>query len=1062
MLRILSIFICVLVASGVFGAENLFRNPMFLDGGREWQVEGKGANVRFADGGVTFDIRNSNDASRHKLQQIMPLKRGATYRMYCSLECREPQSRMLTISYRKLHKPENLGVFRRFPVTRGKQLISFDFVPARESEDPDDPPVLSFYLGDIAGEFTIRDLLLVDCSNLGKEPLPFSDTWYAFARIPESFRPGAGIPKELTDGNGRKCSARKIQRSRLLSRDGKVLTFDLESFFGRRNFRDIAVLYNEFESDRDQLIPVGFSADWWMEITLNGKLVYTTMKTGNEKKTFRPNDHVAFLPVHKGKNTLAVRVQAGSEKWLLVCGVPEPPEPPKRFTAREGYLPTDLSCSVIQPGSALDLSTLTDAPAGKYGQARLLPDGTIGFAKKPETVRFFGFSSGIPENVWKNCSDAEFEKNAPAYAKAVRAQGYNFVRFHGIDQWLMAHSTRDLTPLPKIRDRWDRLIAEFKKEGIYVQLNLLAFWLGSSEKEWFTIAEGRTMHKNMFTLGRTWERERFRKVAEMLLNHTNPYTGLKWKDDPVFLSVEFYNELGLAIPGAEKMKREHPDAYKFFMEKWKEFLKNKYADATDAQLPYELRKGRKPYRGLENPPIPVSWAISQLQNDYDEFWYENLKQSYKFCNSVVRDLGWKGIVVNCPMPAAREAVVTWESDIVPDGHGYHCHPWNGEQPGSRVESYSSVAQEASVFRQMHGKRVYGRPFFCNEFNYVFPNPYQYESPVAFAAYAALNNWSTIATHTPAVYLKIPKNMALHSFDTGNNPVLRAGEYLASLFFRRGDVKSAPHRIAIMSSKKEVFSPGRSSSVVAPVLSRLTLLTDASVMFSDIQPAPTMPKLPRPDWVVSSSKDQAGMSWHEWYAEMKDTPTNTSALEAAIAVMRRKGWLPAGNLTDVAKGIYQSETGEITLFSKEKKLTVITPRSEAVALPGNSSAKLDKLEVRKTGVNALIALASVEKVPLNKAKRMVLICSTRPANTGMERTLDDELLRINGTTPVLLQSGKFELAVRHPDKLRCFALRLDGKRMEEIPTNTDNGGTVIALDTATLKNGPTPFFELTAE
>ena len=84
--------------------------------------------------------------------------------------------------------------------------------------------------------------------------------------------------------NGRKCSARKIQRSRLLSRDGKVLTFDLESFFGRRNFRDIAVLYNEFESDRDQLIPVGFSADWWMEITLNGKLVYTTMKTGNEKK----------------------------------------------------------------------------------------------------------------------------------------------------------------------------------------------------------------------------------------------------------------------------------------------------------------------------------------------------------------------------------------------------------------------------------------------------------------------------------------------------------------------------------------------------------------------------------------------------------------------------------------------------------------------------------------------------------------------------------------------------------------------------------------------------------
>ena len=40
MLRILSIFICVLVASGVFGAENLFKNPSFLNGGK--RVAGRG------------------------------------------------------------------------------------------------------------------------------------------------------------------------------------------------------------------------------------------------------------------------------------------------------------------------------------------------------------------------------------------------------------------------------------------------------------------------------------------------------------------------------------------------------------------------------------------------------------------------------------------------------------------------------------------------------------------------------------------------------------------------------------------------------------------------------------------------------------------------------------------------------------------------------------------------------------------------------------------------------------------------------------------------------------
>ena len=41
-------------------------------------------------------------------------------------------------------------------------------------------------------------------------------------------------------------------------------------------------------------------------------------------------------------------------------------------------------------------------------------------------------------------------------------------------------------------------------------------------------------------------------------------------------------------------------------------------------------------------------------------------------------------------------------------------------------------------------------------------------------------------------------------------------------------------------------------------------------------------------------------------------------------MKRKGILPAGNITDPARGIFQSDTGEILLNAPEKKMTVVTP------------------------------------------------------------------------------------------------------------------------------------------
>ena len=47
-------------------------------------------------------------------------------------------------------------------------------------------------------------------------------------------------------------------------------------------------------------------------------------------------------------------------------------------------------------------------------------------------------------------------------------------------------------------------------------------------------------------------------------------------------------------------------------------------------------------------------------------------------------------------------------------------------------------------------------------------------------------------------------------------------------------------------------------------------------------------------------------------------------------------------------------------------------------------------------------------------------------------------------------------------MSLYALGFDGSRREKLPLQAENGVIKISFDTAALKNGPTPFFELCAE
>lgn len=1030
---------------------NLLEHPGFSPEMTGWEFFGKNGTAKAVNGNLELNITKSSDAGSLKLQQVQRgLQVGHSYRYYFTVECEKQQTRPIVLSYRLRNKPKNLGLFKQITVTKGVQKLFVEIVPGEEDKDPADPPVLSFYIGELDGKVTFSELLLVDLNEIELAKPPFSAKWTVFGLVDPDVNATGAIPAALPGIEKKAVKPFTLKKSSKI--DSNLINLRLEAGASRKRFRDTAVLYNEFEAPADRLVPVGFGADWWMEISLNGKLVYSTLADGNAKKPVSPANHFVFLPVKKGKNLLSVKVIAGAEGWRLYWGAVQPPPKPQVFTEKEGYRAINTDELAVKAGSALDLSGLVDAPAGKYGHAVLSAEGKIVFEQNPNPQRFFGFSSEADEKVWRTSNDEEFERLAPEYARAIRAQGYNLFRMHGFDGWIMAFSTEDRKPLPKYVDRWDRMVYEMKRQGVYLQLNLFAFWLFSSERDWFQVAEKRMANKVLFIIGEPKLRARFAETSRMILNHVNPYTGLAWKDDPVFVAVEYYNELGLGIEYAGRMEQAYPEDFRFLKRKWREFLNKKYAALPKEKNPHSAAT-------MANPPIPVFWDRSQIRVDYDEFWYESLKETYRFCDKAMKDAGYKGLTLQCPMPALRCAAVSWEGVQIVDAHGYHCHPDGGEQPGAIVDQSSSIANGASLFRYPYGGRMYGRPFFFNEHNYVFRNPYQYEKPVALDAYAALNDWDSLAIHAGAVMLKNDRRAS--SFHAANNPVLRSGEFLSALFFLRRDVAPAKHKAAVALNKKYVFSIGNSAYALAPTQSRIGLLTNVATMFTDLPRYDRVPEPQKPDLVFAPA-GTGEIVWHGWFAQAKETAATDSSLEALVKTMRERGILSKDNRTDLAKEIYQSETGEITLFAKEKKMTVITPKSEAAALTAGSTEKLNTLDIKKNSVNSLIGLASVDNKVLTESARMVLVLSTRIANTNMQHDPTGVYLRVIGTLPILYQCGEYDLLIKRAEALRCYALSLTGERMEEIPLVRTADGWKLAFDMAKLKHGPTPFFELVTE
>lgn len=727
----------------------------------------------------------------------------------------------------------------------------------------------------------------------------------------------------------------------------------------------------------------------------------------------------------------------------------------------------DTSDLAIKDGSALDVSAgMGKDNAGRYGKIKIGKNGKFEFEKMPNRpVKFKGTNWRPGDGFGKTIKTRE---DIDELAKMMRKQGYNLVRWRismrGASEFEAPYKLREYN-----KDLYDYFFYAMAREGVYSHFNLSSHDLGNPDFKW----TDRMDVKNLMFFGDEKTRNDWRNLVKWELNQVNKYTGKKWKDDPSIVSTEYFNEIELGPVG---LRGASARVKKFVDAKFVEFLKNKYKTFENWNAP-EWKKARnlKSFDDVKMSEVGISHP------DVARFIIESGRDFKNFCEKVVREE--EGVQIplhqhNC-VRTTSFALLSAEAGDYTALNVYHEHPSAFMSVGSFVQPVSSISELGEYFRAAAAKRVAGRPMMLSEWQHCHWNPYKYEAGVLFPAYSALQGFDNLTVHDVAV---LKQRNGLGNFEVANSPVFRANEFLAYSLFFRGDVKTSKNRVDIVYDKKYLENSEEIGNAMNSEQSKLALLSGFAIEFpsasktqaaANIKNTPASLKLEP----IGSSKSWAATNFASTGAGDKKFD-----LAATVEKMRKKGILPKDNITDVEKGVFQSDTGEITMRVNEKLIKVVTPNTEAVALtPETKNEKLGLLEVESTSTPAAVAITSVDGKPLESSRKMVVIYNTDNISTGFKVTRDMAALVARGEDPVLMRVGKVAFSFKKPverrsiidllkglfgkkkpePKYALYMLKITGERVEKIPFEEKDERFFFNIDTSKTKD-ISPFFELVAE
>ena len=713
-------------------------------------------------------------------------------------------------------------------------------------------------------------------------------------------------------------------------------------------------------------------------------------------------------------------------------------------------------------GSALDFSSFikTGIPAGIFGRAEISERGGICFSGKKEIdVRFKSFSlwDALEEIFKHEDNPLEAKKIVSRYAELIRINGYNLVRMH-IDD------VKNYTLKDKYESRMDLvdfLLSELKRNGVYVHLSLAAYDLGNDN---FT--KGSHDEEKIRTLlGDAQMRLAWRKDALRQLDRKNKYTSLAWKDDPVFLCFEIYNELCIAMGRVDSMSAQTKS---FVRERWGKWLEKKYSGS--------LEKVREISRKFTFAPKNELASFADFSTDFRNpdwvrFLYENNEEFLAFAKDAVRGSGYNGILTaaNMMKVPCGNAFRSRHNDMVII-NSYFAHPWKSlaNLPFENIcDQSSSIETMALYFTSDASARLNDRPLCVTEYAHAYWNKYRYECGAVFPAYAALQNFSAITLHGNVVYVgRDGRKRVLTPFCSDISYVVRANEVLSAAFYLRGDVKPSPHRVDIVYEKDYIQKDDNATQAFNIEQSRAAFLTRLAcdVSWEQKPAAVKKVKLPQADATMYPARC-AELNSREWFQNIVSNGKTDFDMKEYAEMLRRKKILTPDNITDPSKNLFQSDTMQLVLDASAKTMKVATDSAEAAAIGGGGSVSLGDLKVLSTSVAACVGICPLDGKKISESSRMILVYNTEESNSGRPHTADNSIaFGSYGKPPIVIRKGelKAEFKGLSGKKYSLYPLAINGLRREKIELPFDGKTVRVDIKNYGYKFGATSLFEIVAE
>lgn len=655
---------------------------------------------------------------------------------------------------------------------------------------------------------------------------------------------------------------------------------------------------------------------------------------------------------------------------------------------------------------SIDLTGFLDAPAGKHGFLTVRDDGHFYF-QDGTRARFFGTNvagaTAIPT-----------KEQAPILAARLAKYGVNMLRIHAIDgRWAgnfidyKKGDTRHLSA--EMLDRLGFFIAELKKRGIYVYLDLLDYRRFQTadgvrdadqlQEPWQNCIKGASIFNERLI-------ELQKEYAGQFLPYRNPHTGLRFVDDPAVAVVEITNENSIFYTHNTSLML--PSYTEELRQRWNRWLLEKFVTREALVRAWTNAKGECALLAEEDPAAgSVVLPMKHLYQDPDKarfvgeqspvrvnamvrFFFELERSYYGRMREHLESIGVKVPITGtnqtfCPASNYADAVNEFMSR-----NNYWLHPNVRAKPMFTFHNLPLVGSDLSATSnpivEVASSAVAGKPMIVPEFNFPWPNEHRAECLPLMAAYACLQDWDGLL-----FYNYRPDRKQLEMFGSQSDPV-RWGQFpAAALLFHRQDVSVAKNTVSISYSEDEIFTarPSHGRAKTSPYR-HFAYLSKVRNVYATHQPG----AVPGVDFKSPAAPDTG----------------------------------------------YTSDTGELNLNPARGLFAIRTARTKAAVgfLGQAGEIDLDGLVVHCRTPFAAIIVSSLDDRPVLRSRRLLVTAVARAENTG--QTFDSNRSRVPeiGQLPVLVEPVDAEVRLPLSAAATLYPLDETGKRRQGIPADFDQG------------------------